>query len=82
MDAVQHFDYDHALIIFGGLKGLEEAVENDETFNTDDPSDLFEYYLNTLPNQGSRTIRTEEAIIVTLASLRAKLVPKNKVVNM
>lgn len=70
--------YNHALIAFGGLQGLEEALENDNSLNTDNPSDLFDNYLNTLPGQGSRTIRTEEAIIVTLAALRTKLQPKNK----
>lgn len=74
-------DFDHALIVFGGLQGLEVALENDEVLTTDDPSELFDQYLNTLPNQGSRTIRTEEAIIVTLASLRNKLTPKNKPVS-
>ncbi|KAL1239405.1 putative methyltransferase C9orf114 [Trichinella pseudospiralis] len=31
-----------------------------------------EFYLNTCPNQGSRTIRTEEAILITLSILRPK----------
>lgn len=79
VDEVTTLNYDHALIVFGGLQGLEDALENDECIKTDDPSDLFEHYLNTLPSQGSRTIRTEEAIIVTLATLRTKLNPTNKV---
>lgn len=60
-------------MVFGGLQGLEAALENDDTLNVDDPSLLFDYYLNTLPEQGSRTIRTEEAILVSLAALRPKL---------
>ncbi|XP_043593533.1 putative methyltransferase C9orf114 homolog [Bombus pyrosoma] len=68
--------YHHALIIFGGLCGLEAAVENDPNLNVDDASLVFDQYLNTCPQQGSRTIRTEEAILITLAELRTKLFPK------
>ncbi|XP_071872899.1 putative methyltransferase C9orf114 homolog [Bombus fervidus] len=68
--------YHHALIIFGGLCGLETAVDNDPNLNVDDASLVFDHYLNTCPQQGSRTIRTEEAILITLAELRAKLLPK------
>lgn len=32
--------------------------------------DLFDFYLNTCPQQGSRTIRTEEAILLSLAALQ------------
>jgi len=63
-------NFEHVLIVFGGLKGLEVALENDEVLDVDNPSLLFDYYLNTCPEQGTRTIRTEEAILVTLAELR------------
>ncbi|OAD61854.1 hypothetical protein WN48_05326 [Eufriesea mexicana] len=69
-------EYHHALIIFGGLSGIEEAVDNDPNLNVDDISVVFHHYLNTCPEQGSRTIRTEEAILITLAELRTKLCPK------
>ncbi|CAL7940704.1 unnamed protein product [Xylocopa violacea] len=69
-------NYHHALIVFGGLCGLEAAVENDPNLNVDDPSLIFHQYLNTCPEQGSRTIRTEEAILISLAELRTKLCPK------
>ncbi|XP_076244304.1 28S rRNA (uridine-N(3))-methyltransferase [Calliopsis andreniformis] len=68
--------YHHALIVFGGLCGLEAAVDNDPNLNVDDPSLIFDKYLNTCPQQGSRTIRTEEAILITLAEIRLKLNPK------
>ncbi|KAF2896337.1 hypothetical protein ILUMI_09844 [Ignelater luminosus] len=68
--------YRHLLIVFGGLQGLEVALENDEVLNVDDPKLLFDYYLNTLPDQGSRTIRTEEAILVTMSALRPRFSPK------
>lgn len=67
--------YKHMLIVFGGLQGIEAAVESDEALDVTDASLLFDHYLNTLPNQGSRTIRTEEAILISLAALRCKLLP-------
>lgn len=77
-DSVDEFTFDqpfkHLLIVLGGVKGLEVAVESDEKIKTEDPSTLFDHYLNTCPLQGSRTIRTEEALLITLASLRPKIV--------
>ncbi|KAL0272611.1 UNVERIFIED_CONTAM: hypothetical protein PYX00_005515 [Menopon gallinae] len=68
----KHFsDFKHAIIVFGGLQGLESALESD-SLEVDDVSLLFDHYLNTCPQQGSRTIRTEEAILITLAELRKK----------
>ncbi|XP_044759158.1 putative methyltransferase C9orf114 [Coccinella septempunctata] len=68
--------YKHALIMFGGVQGLEFALENDQTIKENDPELIFDHYLNTLPGQGSKTIRTEEAILISLAGLRSKLNPK------
>lgn len=55
---VQHMEreslkFNHVLIVYGGLQGIEAAVENDEKLNTDDPSLLFDRYLNVVPNQGN-----------------------------
>lgn len=66
-------NFKHALICFGGVHGLEAALEADSNINEENPSNLFNVYLNTCPNQGSRTIRTEEAILITLAELRSKM---------
>ncbi|KAF7407820.1 hypothetical protein HZH66_002357 [Vespula vulgaris] len=71
--------YDHALIVFGGLSGLEAALEVDPDLPDEDPSSVFHKYLNICPQQGSRTIRTEEALLLSLAELRTKLLPKNPV---
>lgn len=65
--------YNHALIVFGGLHGIEAALESDEQLKVDEASLLFNHYVNVLPNQGSRTIRTEEAILIALSGLRTKL---------
>ncbi|XP_076393699.1 28S rRNA (uridine-N(3))-methyltransferase [Megachile rotundata] len=73
---VKSIKYHHALIVFGGLSGLEAALDGDPSLDVDDPSLIFDKYLNTCPQQGSRTIRTEEAILITLAELRTKLSSK------
>ncbi|KAL0832657.1 hypothetical protein ABMA28_000848 [Loxostege sticticalis] len=70
--------YNHALIVFGGLHGIEAALESDEQLQVNEASLLFNHYINVLPNQGSRTIRTEEAILVALTGLRPKLKANNE----
>ena len=66
--------FKHLLIVFGGVKGLEAALKQDQDLSEiDDPSGLFDIYLNTCPKQGSRTIRTEEAILLSLVALRPKI---------
>ncbi|KAG6397348.1 hypothetical protein SASPL_143515 [Salvia splendens] len=58
--------FKHLLIAFGGLAGLEECVEEDAALKGKTVRDIFDSYLNTCPHQGSRTIRTEEAILISL----------------
>ncbi len=70
--------FKHLLIVFGGVKGLEVALEADPELDCEDPAPLFDLYLNTCPDQGSRTIRTEEAILVTLSALRPKILAPHK----
>jgi predicted SPOUT superfamily RNA methylase MTH1 len=61
------------LLVFGGLDGLELALKSDKSINENNPADLFQYYVNSLPDQGSRIIRTEEAIPITLTAIKIKL---------
>ena len=53
--------YKHAMILFGGLPGIEGLIEADENMKVppEDAEKLFQYYVNTCPDQGCRTIRTE-----------------------
>lgn len=69
-------EFEHLLVVFGGLQGLEEALANEEKLLVSDPKLLFDHYVNTLPRQGSRTIRTEEAILIAMTALQDKLQPK------
>lgn len=51
-------------VAFGGpYQGLFEVCEG-QGF---DPDDLFDIMVNTIPRQGTQTVRTEEAMIATLA---------------
>lgn len=54
------------LIAFGSPKmGLKEILAQEKL----DPEDVFHYFLNTVPDQQTATVRTEEAIMVSLAIL-------------
>ncbi|XP_054468383.1 putative methyltransferase C9orf114 homolog [Anoplopoma fimbria] len=73
MDQTTLSPFKHLLVVFGGLQGLEASVDTDQNLEVTDPSVLFDLYLNTCPGQGSRTIRTEEAILVSMSGLRQKI---------
>ena len=64
--------FEHALLVFGGVEGLEPAIAADEELSGcgADPSAIFDRYLNLCPVQGSRTIRTEEALLIGMAALQ------------
>eukprot|EP00977_Amphora_coffeiformis_P004005 scaffold798_cov162-Amphora_coffeaeformis.AAC.13 len=61
----------HALIVFGGVAGIEECVDADESFKLpgSESRNLFDMWVNICKFQGSRTIRTEEAVLITLAKM-------------
>ncbi|CAE7221563.1 SPOUT1 [Symbiodinium necroappetens] len=61
----------HLLLAFGGLGGFEEVLADAKSgYKADtDPVSLFSRYVNVCPRQKSRTIRTEEALLITLAIL-------------
>lgn len=65
----------HMLVVFGGVAGLEAAAKADpeleaKGIGAGNVRDLFDYWINVLPGQGSRTIRTEEAVWLALMGLR------------
>jgi predicted SPOUT superfamily RNA methylase MTH1 len=65
----------HVLIVLGGVAGLETAVEadkelTDKGITKNNVEDLFDFYVDVCPGQGSRTIRTEEALTIALSQLR------------
>ena len=67
--------FQHSLIVFGGVAGIEECVDADETVKLpgSESHKLFDQWVNVCPYQGSRTIRTEEAVLITLAKYSSLL---------
>ncbi|KAF2659259.1 DUF171-domain-containing protein [Lophiostoma macrostomum CBS 122681] len=64
-------DFKHLLLVIGGVTGLETAVESDPALKQrglgkETAYDAFDAWVNLVPGQGSRTIRTEEAVWVGL----------------
>lgn len=67
--------FQHAIIVLGGVAGIEECVDADERLGIsgNDSNKLFDLWVNICQYQGSRTIRTEEALLISLAKLRPLL---------
>ena len=63
----------HILVVFGGVAGLEDVVSNDPDLRSKDAASMFDMYVNVCADQGSNTIRTEEAMLVALSALRPRL---------
>ena len=63
--------FKHSLIFFGGVAGIEESVDADESSKISGSkcTTLFDLWVNMIPFQGSRTVRTEEAVLISLARL-------------
>jgi predicted SPOUT superfamily RNA methylase MTH1 len=73
--------FQHAVIVFGGVAGIEECVDADETIGIsgNDSQSLFDLWVNICEYQGSRTIRTEEAVLIGLSRLCPHLFPINQI---
>ena len=77
VDSVDVKSFKNLLIVIGGVGGLEAAIEADKGLDISDPKELFDLYVNVCPNQGSRTIRSEEALLITMSALRPKICISN-----
>lgn len=65
--------WNHMIVVFGGVSGLEAALGADEELQAagvKNASEVFDSWINLVPGQGSRTIRTEEAVWIGLTGLR------------
>jgi methyltransferase len=67
--------FNHLLVVFGGVAGLEPAVANDPEFmkvglTKERAHETFDAWVNLVQGQGSRTIRTEEAVEFGLFGLK------------
>jgi predicted SPOUT superfamily RNA methylase MTH1 len=52
-----------------GLPEILDCQPGEEVISDDEPKARFDLWLNTVPNQGSEVVRTEEAMFATLAPL-------------
>jgi len=77
LDFVEFNKYEgfkHALIFFGGLGGIEGLVEDLETSkNYSSIRTMFDEYINACPEVGTRNLRTEESLLITLGAILPKL---------
>ncbi|KAK3112114.1 hypothetical protein LTR53_011938 [Teratosphaeriaceae sp. CCFEE 6253] len=72
--------WNHMLVVFGGVSGLEAAFSADadlQSAGISEVKELFDTWVNLVPSQGSRTIRTEEALWIGLTTLRVALEAPN-----
>ena len=72
--------WQHLVVVFGGLAGLEAALAFDRELlatGVNDVAEVFDYWVNLVPGQGSRTIRSEEAVWVGLTALRPLVESRN-----
>ncbi|KXS96276.1 hypothetical protein AC578_3864 [Pseudocercospora eumusae] len=81
-DSPDHVEptWNHLLVVFGGVAGLEAALKADKELQAagvTKAADLFDCWINLVPGQGSRTIRTEEAVWVGLTGLRELVETRN-----
>lgn len=74
-------EYSHILIVFGGIAGLESAVKADAELSgmgVKRAQELFDFWVNLCAGQGSRTVRTEEAVWLGLMGLRDVVLTRGK----
>ena len=56
-------DAGSALLAFGSPRiGLKEILAQENR----NPGDVFDFFVNTVPNQNVATVRTEEAVLISL----------------
>ncbi|KAK6436490.1 hypothetical protein LTR95_007315 [Oleoguttula sp. CCFEE 5521] len=72
--------WQHLLVVFGGVAGLEKALSADSELlqaGVTEVKDMFDRWINLVVGQGSRTIRTEEAVWIGLTGLRSLVEARN-----
>lgn len=75
-------EWKHMVVVFGGVAGLEVALTADTDLQrkgVKDVAELFDAWINLVPGQGSRTIRTEEALWLGLMGLRGIVEQRGRV---
>ncbi|KAK4609745.1 putative methyltransferase C9orf114 [Fulvia fulva] len=73
--------WNHMIMILGGVSGLEAALRADKELQAagvSQAAEVFDCWINLVFGQGSRTIRTEEAIWIGLTGLRGLVEARNE----
>ena len=60
-------------MFFGGLTGVEGTIGDLELDTNLKPDEIFDEYVNSLTEIGTRSIRTEEMMLVSLGQLVPKM---------
>ncbi|KAJ3385316.1 hypothetical protein HDU84_002314 [Entophlyctis sp. JEL0112] len=67
--------FKHLMVVFGGAKGIEFSIGADESLSVseEDCASLFTHFVRPLQSQGTRRIKTEENVMITMASDKFRL---------
>ena len=71
-DKIRQFNgFKHGLVMFGGLGGIEAIIEQEEESGVKlhEITKMFDIYETKNVNQGTRFVRTEEAILANMGAL-------------
>mmetsp|Transcript_29766 Transcript_29766/g.45365 ORF Transcript_29766/g.45365 Transcript_29766/m.45365 type:complete len:225 (+) Transcript_29766:5791-6465(+) len=72
INLTSHTGFKHALVFFGGLQGIEGVIDDldhEGTVKASEAKKQFDVFLNSNPESGSRSLRTEEQILITMGQL-------------
>lgn len=62
--------FSHAVIVFGGITTLGDAILADDSIPASTPDDLFSVHMNPCVNTGTAALRTEESILIAMSALK------------
>ncbi|EPB73098.1 hypothetical protein ANCCEY_07795 [Ancylostoma ceylanicum] len=63
----------HVLLVFGGVAGVDAALEAEEALAETRAEEAFDRLINSLPFKGTNSERVEENVFVTLAEVTMRL---------
>lgn len=65
--------FDHLLLVFGCFNGLEHCFKKDKKLKKSEAHEKFNLYLSTCPRGGTRSVQTEDALLITLTHLQTAI---------
>ncbi|VDM58428.1 unnamed protein product [Angiostrongylus costaricensis] len=70
---INTMNYIKILLVFGGVSGVDAALEAEETLRESCAEEAFDCLINSLPYKGTNSERVEENVFVTLAEFTMRL---------